>query len=129
MLLVRLPYTPASQQAPLRPVTLQRLMVPLDGSTLAEAVLPLATDLTTATGATLTLVRVEPWITIGCAPYGAVTEFTRMEERAAAEAARYLGDGQEQTLPFSAYRAPVGIIARHDLLRMIAGEDGSDQSD
>lgn len=92
MLLVRLPYTPASQRAPLRPVTLGRLMVPLDGSALAEGSLPLAADLADATGATLTLVRVEPWVTIGSAPYGAVAEFTEMEERAAAEAARYLDD-------------------------------------
>jgi nucleotide-binding universal stress UspA family protein len=97
-LLVRLPYTPASGQTPIRSVALRRLLVPLDGSPLAEAALPLATELATATGAQLVLLRVEPWLTVGSAPYGAVAEFTKMEDEAAAAAANYLA-AVRQRLP------------------------------
>lgn len=97
-LLVRLPYTSASQQAPTRPVALRRLVVPLDGSPLAEAALPLATELAAATGAQLVLVRVEPWLTVGSAPYGTVPEFTKMEDDAAAAATDYLA-GVRDRLP------------------------------
>jgi nucleotide-binding universal stress UspA family protein len=41
------------------PVVLQRIMVPLDGSELAERALPLARRLAQASGATLVLVRAE----------------------------------------------------------------------
>jgi nucleotide-binding universal stress UspA family protein len=95
-----LPYTTASQQAPTRPVALRRLLVPLDGSALAEAALPLATELSAATGAQLLLLRVEPWLTVGSAPYGAVPEFTKMEDDAAAAAADYLA-GVRDRLPAS----------------------------
>ncbi|MGH2586389.1 MAG: universal stress protein [Dehalococcoidia bacterium] len=97
-LLVRLPYTPASQQAPARPVALRLLLVPLDGSPLAEAALPLAGELAAATGAQLMLLRVEPWLTVGSAPYGTVPEFTKMEDEAATAAATYLA-GVRERLP------------------------------
>jgi nucleotide-binding universal stress UspA family protein/predicted transcriptional regulator len=85
-LLVRPPYLPV----PLRPVDLRRLMVPLDGSPLAEAALAPAVELAAAAGADLALVRVEPWRTEGVAPLGTVPEFVRLEEEAAAEAQAYL---------------------------------------
>jgi nucleotide-binding universal stress UspA family protein len=97
-LLVRLPYTPASGPAPVRPVLLQRLLVPLDGSPVAESALPLAVELATATGAQLVLLRVEPWRTVGSAPYGTVAEFTSIEDKAAAEATSYL-EGVRARLP------------------------------
>lgn len=58
-LLIRPPKDLGTKQ---EPVELKRLLVPLDGSPLAEAAIPLATELAAALGATLTLVRVEPWI-------------------------------------------------------------------
>jgi nucleotide-binding universal stress UspA family protein len=69
---------------------LKRLVVPLDGSPLAEEALPLAVELGAATRARLTLVRVEPWVTEGSAPYGSVPEFTRREDDAATAAQEYL---------------------------------------
>ena len=59
-LLVRPPYLPIPQH----PVTLQHLLVPLDGSLLAEAALPLAERLLGA-GSVLHLVRVEDGPTVG----------------------------------------------------------------
>ena len=102
VLVIRPPYYPP----PLRPVSLQRVMVPLDGSELAEAVLPLAADLAGAAGARLTLVRVEPWHTEGLAPPGTVPEFTRQEEEAAAEVRAYL-DGVRARLP---QELPVEVV-------------------
>jgi nucleotide-binding universal stress UspA family protein len=108
-LLVRLPYTSASQQAPVRPVALQRLLVPLDGSPLAEAALPLAAELAGATGTQVILLRVEPWLTLGSAPYGAVPEFTKLEDDAAAAAAAYLTGVRE--------RLPAGLAVETVVLR------------
>ncbi|MDP8921496.1 MAG: universal stress protein [Chloroflexota bacterium] len=89
-LIVPVPYVRVGPQPPPREVRLERLMVPLDGSPLAEEALPLAVDLASATGARLTLVRVESWVTEGSAPYGSVPEFTELEDEAAAEAQEYL---------------------------------------
>lgn len=84
-LLVRPPYMPP----PHHPVTLERLLVPLDGSDRAEAALPLANRLATA-DTRLFLVRVEPWRTEGAAPYGTVPEFVQLEEDVAEAAEQYL---------------------------------------
>ena len=50
-------------------------------------------------GARLTLVRVEPWITEGSAPYGAVPEFTQLEDEVAATAQAYLTQVAERLGP------------------------------
>jgi nucleotide-binding universal stress UspA family protein len=71
-------------------VSLRRIMVPLDGSPLAETALPRAIELAAATGALVTLVRVEPFVTAGSAPYGAVVDFARIEEEVGAAAGAYL---------------------------------------
>jgi len=84
-LIVRRPYIPY----PSRAVTIHRILIPLDGSKLAEQVIPLAGPFITA-GATPIVVRVEPWLTEGSAPLGTVPEFDEMEDDAAREAERYL---------------------------------------
>jgi nucleotide-binding universal stress UspA family protein len=89
-LMVPVPYIQAGSSPLPREVSLGRLVVPLDGSPLAEEALPLALELGDAAGARLTLVRVEPWITEGSAPYGAVPEFTQLEDEVAATAQEYL---------------------------------------
>ena len=86
VLLVRPPGTPGRSPT----VSLRRLMVPLDGSPLAEEALPLAAKLATAASATLTLVRVEPFVTVGAAPIGANIDFTQLDETAVALAETYL---------------------------------------
>ena len=52
--------TPSEIPAPKRTVYLNTLMVPLDGSTLAEAALPIATELAAGSGAKLQLVQALP---------------------------------------------------------------------
>jgi nucleotide-binding universal stress UspA family protein len=89
-LMVPVPYIRAGAPPPLREAPLGRLVVPLDGSPLAEEALPLAVELGAAAGARLTLIRVEPWVTEGSAPYGAVPEFTQLEDEAAEAAEAYL---------------------------------------
>lgn len=91
-LLLRLPYTRADHQVSRRGVTFAHLLVPLDGSDLAEAALIPAAELAATVGARLTLLRVEPWLTEGSARYGTVPEFTALEEEAAATATTYLTD-------------------------------------
>jgi nucleotide-binding universal stress UspA family protein len=85
VLLVRPQERPA-----LKPIALRQIMVALDGSPLAERALPLAVDISRATGATMLLVRVEPFVTAGSAPYETVPDFTRLEDEAAAAAEAYL---------------------------------------
>jgi nucleotide-binding universal stress UspA family protein len=89
-LMVPVPYIRADQAPPLREISLGRLVVALDGSPLAEEALPLAIELAGTAGARLTLVRVEPWVTEGSAPYGAIPELTQMEDDVAAAAQEYL---------------------------------------
>lgn len=86
VLLVR---PPESDQAP-SPVTFRRLLVPLDGSADAELALAPATELASAAGARLCLVRVEPWLSAMTAPYGYLPDLTRMDQQVAEEAEAYL---------------------------------------
>ena len=58
VLLVRAP----EQAKTIREVKIKRLLVPLDGSPLAEEALPEALKLAQATGASVSLVRVQPWL-------------------------------------------------------------------
>jgi nucleotide-binding universal stress UspA family protein len=57
-LLVRPPEAPAAQER----IELRRLLVPLDGSDLAETAIGPAAELAKAAGARLTLLRIEPWL-------------------------------------------------------------------
>ncbi|MDQ6834427.1 MAG: universal stress protein [Chloroflexota bacterium] len=50
-------------ERPAQAVTIRNLLVPLDGSTLAEKAVPLARDLARTLGAQVTLVRVVPFLT------------------------------------------------------------------
>ena len=52
---------PHALQRPAAEVALKHILVPLDGSSLSEAALPVAMELATALGARLTLVRVVGW--------------------------------------------------------------------
>lgn len=76
---------------PAETAALRRLMVPLDGSVLAEAALPVARELARALHAEVVLVRVEPWIATagGVAAY---PDLGRMDEDAVALAETYLED-------------------------------------
>lgn len=98
-LMVPVPYIRAGEPPSLREMAVQRLVVPLDGSPLAEEALPLAVELGTATGARISLVRVEPWVTEGSAPYGAVPEFTQLEDEAAETAQAYLAQVAQRLGP------------------------------
>jgi len=105
VLLVRPPQAGEATRA----IRLGRLMVPLDGSPLGEMALPLAERLAAATGATLTLVRAEPWLTAVLAPYGASDDLTEMDAETAAAAETYLHTVQE--------RLPAGVHAESLVLR------------
>ncbi len=86
VLLVRPPEAGAQR----REVALRRLMVPLDGSDLAQAALPLAGELGQRLGATLVLVRVEPWLTTMAPSYAYLPDLDRLEAEAEALAAASL---------------------------------------
>ena len=69
----------------------QRVLVPLDGSPLAESILPLVADLARASGATVRLLHVSPEPTSLTATSGRVVAFADQEaERLRAEALDYL---------------------------------------
>jgi len=107
-LLVRPPET----AEPARTVALERLLVPLDGSELAEAALGPAARLAQATGASLVLLRVEPWLS---SKMGFGTEemylpnLPDLEEQAAAGAVEYLESARRQI--------PAGIVCKPVVLR------------
>lgn len=91
-LVVRRPYIPYPERA----VTIRRILIPLDGSNLAEQALPWA-ELFISEGATPVVVRVEPWLTEASAPLGTVPEFVEMEEDAAHQAEKYLSSMCKRT--------------------------------
>ncbi|MFN8557827.1 MAG: universal stress protein [Dehalococcoidia bacterium] len=103
-------------------VRLRNFLVPLDGSPLAEQALEPATELARATGARLTLVRVEPWLSVLTAPYGYVPDVTRLDEEAGAAAERYLDD-VAQRLPDVVRGAKVVLrgVPSRDLLAYAQG--------
>lgn len=83
------------------PVTLGRLVVPLDGSARAEAALPVAADLARAAWAPVTLVRVVPVLPRGVsAPFPGMRSHAEQEYHLCAEARVYLRDVR-QRLPAS----------------------------
>lgn len=110
VLLVRPPAAAERAPAP----ALRRLMVPLDGSPLAESALPLAAELAAAAGATLTLVRVEPFTTVGATPTAAPIDVAGIEEARAAAAESYLGEVHQ--------RLPAGLRVERRVLRGVPSE-------
>jgi nucleotide-binding universal stress UspA family protein len=90
-LMIRPPYLPQRR----RTVELGRLLVPLDGSPLAEQALAPASEIAAVAGAGLTLVRVEPWRTERPADPGQLPELAEMEAEAEAVAGRYLTDASK----------------------------------
>jgi nucleotide-binding universal stress UspA family protein len=86
------------------PAAIRRVAVPLDGSHLAEAALPVAVDLARMLNARLSLIRVEPLAQSLIVPFdlsGSVPDFATLDERIAAAAEAYLGTVRS--------RLPVGI--------------------
>jgi nucleotide-binding universal stress UspA family protein len=81
---------PRTAEEERRPVTIGRIALPLDGSEHAEAALPYATDLAKRCGATLVLVRVEPWVAAIAPVYGYVPSTERMDRDANIAAKTYL---------------------------------------
>jgi nucleotide-binding universal stress UspA family protein len=74
-------------------VELRHLLVPLDGSSLAEAAIAPAARLAKATGASLTLLRVEPWLTSKAMFAGqlyAIPNLSELEEDVETAAKDYL---------------------------------------
>lgn len=92
------------------PVALQRLLVPLDGSTLAEAVLPIAARLAEACGAAVTLFHV---IELGAPSriHGGLHLATRpeAEEYLAGLARRFEGGGRVE---YHVHESPTGNVAQ-----------------
>jgi len=79
------------------PATIRRIAVPLDGSQLAEAAVPLAVDLAGLLKARLLLVRVEPLAQSLMVPFdlsGTVPDFAALDERIATAATEYLSSVQ-----------------------------------
>lgn len=86
---------PTTDQGPLQPLSLSRLMVPLDGSPLAEQALPPAVEVARGAGGRLLLVRVEPWVATTLAATGeaaALVNVAELEAVVAREAEQYLTD-------------------------------------
>ncbi|HEY8744229.1 MAG TPA: universal stress protein [Chloroflexota bacterium] len=82
---------PPAEGAPSE-VSLSRIMVPLDGSPLAEGALPLAAQLALATGARLILVHVEPFGPALATGFELVPDFSIAEIGVCAPALAYLQD-------------------------------------
>lgn len=76
----------------------RRLLVPLDGSTLAETALPFARDLAVAAQASILLVRVEPWLSRWLAGYEFVPDLDVQEHGITEVAIAYL-ERAKQSLP------------------------------
>ncbi len=90
VLLVRPPEEGTERAA----VALRRLMVPLDGSDLAQTALPLAGELARALGATLVLVRVEPWLASMVPAYGYLPDLDRLDAEVEAAAVASLQEAR-----------------------------------
>jgi nucleotide-binding universal stress UspA family protein len=99
-LMVRLPYIPY----PERTVAVSTVLVPLDGSAVAEEALPLVSPFLRS-GARIRLVRVEPWLSEGNVSYGIDPEYTELEDQVAHDAEAYLDGVREQLSPRDAVEA------------------------
>ena len=97
-LLVRPPESPTAR----RDVKLRHLVVPLDGSPMAEEAVAPAAQLAQAAEAELWLVRVEPWLMQAVGRWGGDGIYTpdldRLEQEAGAAVAEYLA-GVQKRLP------------------------------
>lgn len=94
------------------PAAIGRIAVPLDGSQLAEAALPVAADLARMLNARLVLMRVEPLAQSLIVPFdlsGTVPDFATLDDRIAAAAEEYLGTVRT--------RLPTGITAQTLVVR------------
>jgi nucleotide-binding universal stress UspA family protein len=80
----------SEEQGTLGPVSLRRLMVLLESSPLAEAAVPVATELAGATSALLVLVRVQPFTTPMWLPDASPEAITEMEAADVADAEQYV---------------------------------------
>ena len=88
----------------------RRILVPLDGSPLAEEALPTAYGWATALGSAVVLVQVQPWLSTQMAIYdGYVPDAGRLEEEAAQAAEEYLAAVRQ--------RAPAGLTVTSEVLR------------
>lgn len=91
--------TPARAGEERGAVRLARIAVPLDGSPLAEAALPAAADLAAATGAAVTLVRVQPWLVAATMPYPYVPEMGELETQIEEADRAYLATARARLRP------------------------------
>ncbi len=107
-------------------LTLRRLMVPLDGSALAEGALAPAAALAQALGASLTLARVEPWVAARIAPYGYLPDIGRFDEDAAAAAEAYLEEVQGRMPRGTRFERIVLRGSPAEMLVDLARNDGMD---
>ena len=95
VLLLRPQETPTGEEG----LVLKRLLVPLDGSPLAETAVPLAVELARRSGAMLTLARFAPHRLVWTTAYGyQVTELEVWDEEEATAAKAYL-EGVREHLP------------------------------
>jgi nucleotide-binding universal stress UspA family protein len=92
---------PRPAQAPGQGAQSGRLLVPLDGSAVAEAAIPPAEDIAQLLDAELVLVQVERPLTPEVLPSGFLPNASRLEADAIAGAARYLGDVSRRLAPGS----------------------------
>ncbi len=99
VLLVR-PPAPADEDATVAPATLafHRILVPLDGSELAERALAPAAALARGAHAMLVLLRVEPWLAAMAPGYGYLPDLSTMDQQAEDAARAYL-DGVRARYP------------------------------
>ncbi len=88
----------AESDAGTRTVTLRHLMVPLDGSEAATAALAPAAELVAATGASITLVRVEPFLSHWLTGFESPPDTTSAEETITQSGMEYL-DSARALLP------------------------------
>ncbi len=72
------------------------MLVPLDGSELAEGALPVASRIAAATGAALQLVRAQPFILTAVAPYPYVPDIGDVQAEIEAAAEAYLRQQRSQ---------------------------------
>jgi nucleotide-binding universal stress UspA family protein len=87
--------SPAEQPHEPGALAINRVIVPLDGSALAETALPIAEELAGRLDASLTLVRVEPLASVGATPYVTVADVNRLDADIAGALRTYLEKQQE----------------------------------
>jgi nucleotide-binding universal stress UspA family protein len=129
----------ASAEGPVVARPPRRIVVPLDGSTLAEQVLPIASELASRTGGRLYLVQSVAWAiqTVGEYPYGygAAIDVASLLAAAEQQAQTYLNEVarqlQQQELPaevavrtVAATEAIIDIVTEHDADLIVMSSHG-----